>query len=157
MNREIFPSSKTIIPLTYGFLLENREFDAFLVSSVLPRLYQESSPILCIYALYPRLSRLTCYPISAFRICKLHLELTSSDRDLIGKMLQVLQNFEIIHTTGLSEQDLQYSVEYYISPKQKDETSDFSTQIKSIVDILNQHPHVALCVGEIITFQDHLL
>ncbi|MHA1519349.1 MAG: hypothetical protein ACTSRK_04120 [Promethearchaeota archaeon] len=155
MNREIYPSSKSIIPITYGFLLENKEFDAFLVSPELPRLYNEKSPILCIYALYPRLSRLTCYPVSTFRIFKLHLELTSSDLDLIGKITQVLQKFEIIHTTGLSEHALKYSVEYYISPRQKNETLESREHIKSIVIRLSQIANISLCVGEIITYQDH--
>ncbi len=156
MNREIYPSSKTITPLTYGFLLENREFDALLVSSELPRLYEESSPMLCIYALYPRLSRITCYPISTYRIYKLHLELKSPDLNLIGKISQVLQKFEIIHTTGLSEHNLQYSVEYYISTGHRNETIESREPIRQIVDNLSQLPNIALCVGEIITFQDHL-
>ena len=156
MNREIYPSSKTITPLTYGFLLENREFDTFLVSSELPRLYGDSSPMLSIYAIYPRLSRITCYPVSTFRIYKLHLVLTSPNLDLIGKISQVFHKFEIIHTTGLSEHNLQYSVEYYISPGQRNEGIESRDHIRILVDKLGQLPDIALCVGEIITFQDHI-
>ncbi|MHA1776835.1 MAG: hypothetical protein DRO88_06695 [Promethearchaeia archaeon] len=152
MNRDRYPFFQKRTPITEGFLISVEEYDNFLKSPQLPRLYSEYSSILCVYAIYPKLSRITCYPGNFFTVVKIYFKFTNEGMKEYKKHSQLLNSYSVIHTTGLSRSNSSYIVEYYIGVS--DEHSQW-IKFKELIDQFRSSSNIQRCEGELIHFQDH--
>lgn len=150
MDRERYPMEIPYTPITQGFLISSQEYQKFLLSSELTNHYSRDSYILSIYALYPRLSRITSYPIHFSVVYKLHLEIRQNSIDIHHSLSQMFQKYTIIHTTGISKHGDFFSVEYYLSSEESWDT------IKKLIDSFKVQDHIEFCEGEVIHYQDHI-
>lgn len=125
--------------ITRGLLCSMEDYKSLLLSNDLPELYPDSSTLLIVYAIYPTLTRITCYPITGKTIWKLSLTLTSSSPELLQKITKQLNPSKLIHTTGLSEKGGKFIVENYISPHQS------RLDPQAIIRSLKEIPSVEAC------------
>ena len=114
-----FPTDIEIKSITEGFIRDKGIYDTLLISPNLPRIYSPDTLFLIIYAIYPQLSRITCYPVKSSVVWKIKIELLSSNTKIVTEIASLLKPFEIIHTTGLSLKNEMYMVENYISGNNK--------------------------------------
>ncbi|MCF2138892.1 MAG: hypothetical protein K9W44_02395 [Candidatus Lokiarchaeota archaeon] len=152
MKRDRYPTNSPNTPITNGFLISISEYYSLLRSSELPRLYDEFSSILCVYAIYPRLSRITCYPGNFSAVYKIYLEFQEDGLLDYQVHSQQISSYNVIHTTGLSKHNSHYSVEYYVEGSEEQEKWD---KFKDIIDLINLSRTTLRCSGEFIRFQDH--
>lgn len=152
MERNRYPLDKKRNPITEGFLLSVEEYYDFLKHPSLSRLYDDCESVLCIYAIYPKLSRITCYPGNFTAVFKIHIEFPKEGLKSYQLKSQPLKSYTVVHTTGLSEKNDMYSVEYYF--KGSDEPFQWENFVK-LIDRINEGSNFIYCEGELIEFQDH--
>ncbi|XEO78008.1 hypothetical protein WKT22_03047 [Candidatus Lokiarchaeum ossiferum] len=131
-----YPVDVEITSITEGFIRSKSVYDSLLLSDKLPQLYSLETKFLIIYAIYPKLSRITCYPIKSTLIWKLKIVLTSSNAKIVSRIASFLKMYEIIHTTGISAQNEKYIVENYITGKNSwEQAIDLSLEINKIAEV----------------------
>lgn len=101
--------------ITEGFVTSVDRYNNILIGPMLPRIYDNSPKILLIYAIYPKLTRITAYPIENDYIWKISLFFTSDDPTIFSMGMEKFIRFHLIHTTGLSEKENGFAAEYYIN------------------------------------------
>ena len=131
--------------ITQGLLCSTEEYKSLLLSDDLPEKYPDSSTFLIVYAIYSRLTRITCYPVTMQSLWKLSLIMTSSDPDIMQKIITQLNPSEVIHTTGLKKKNDEFVVENYITPQQSWEKA------QTIIHSLKKISQVKACSIELVS------
>ena len=121
MENNKYPLNCNFENITTGFIYSSKEYKSLLLRDELREVllddHEKSSFFLVIYAIYPRLTRITCYPIKKARIWKLKLKLKNTNHEILTKITQKIGVGQTIHTTGLSEKNGEYVVENYLKTK----------------------------------------
>ncbi len=141
-----YPEHVNIENITYGYLTSYSQFGKLILSKDLPQIYSKDENFLIIYAIYPKLTRVTSYPIQSQEIWKLKIQLNLADHAIITKINTLIHPNKTVHTTGLSEKNGKYVVENYLFPMQS-----WAEGI-NIIDMLKNFETVDLCQMERIPF-----
>ena len=136
IKHEPFPPNFHLEDITKGYIISKETYDKFLINPNLPNIYDDDMQFLIIYAIYPKLTRITCYPITPIRIFKIKIQLLDANHLILSKITVLLANNQTIHTTGLSQKEEIYVVENYLVLSQK------WTEIQSLVEQINKIPEV---------------
>lgn len=139
MINKKYPSDKKFKDITKGYIISKEEYKKLLLKPDLDDIHDESPQFLVIYAVYPRLTRITCYPIHVNTLWKIKMTLTNSNHEVFTEISQFIKSGQTIHTTGLSEKNGVYVVENYITLE-----NDWDAA-KRLVDNLSQIKDIVNC------------
>jgi hypothetical protein len=148
MIRKKYPENVDICSITQGYLVSKNVYRKLLISPELPHIYSVDSKFLVIYAIYPKLSRITCYPLKYDHCFKISIVSNTSKSTILEDVSSILEGKVIIHSTGLKEKDQQFVVELYLcSRKNWEEACSLIDNFRNISEI--QHAMVELIEFEI--------
>ena len=136
MNYDIFPENVKIDEITKAFIVSKETYQILLVNPELPDIYERNELFLLIYAIYPKLTRITCYPLQNEPVFKIKLKLENTKHETLTIINNLFSRNPLIHTTGLSKKNNYYIVENYYKLCQ-----DWS-KIKSLIFQLNDIVHI---------------
>ncbi len=139
-----YPEELEIDSITEGFVREKAVYDQLLISESLPHIYSQDTFFLIVYAIYPKLSRITCYPVKSSSIWKIKIISLSSNVKVISSITSLLKPFEVIHTTGISVKNDTYIVENYIVGSNNWQSA------MDLVDRIGKIQNISLCSIEVI-------
>lgn len=131
-----YPEEVQISSITEGFIRSKAVYDALLLSDTLPQIYPLDTNFLIIYAIYPKLSRITCYPTKSTLIWKLKIVLNSSNAQIVSQIASFLKRIETIHTTGICVKNDKFIIENYLAGKNIwDEAIELAFKINKITEV----------------------
>jgi hypothetical protein len=104
--------------ITEAILTSKEKFKSMLMPKNFPFYYDNSKMILAVYAIYPKLTRITCYPVSTNEIWIIRLLFSKLDESQVQDYNKLIQNYQIYHTTGIQEKNSEYIIETYFSPEE---------------------------------------
>ncbi|MHA1584943.1 MAG: hypothetical protein ACTSVU_05330 [Promethearchaeota archaeon] len=131
-----YPDNIIIPTITYGLVITSSQYNSLLLSDILPQIYQNTSFFLTVYAIYPKLSRITCYPLDIDHVWKLKIVLNSSTPTILQKITGLFTPNQTIHTTGLSQKGKEYVVENYLIPlKSWEKAKQLTDKIKALSEV----------------------
>ena len=116
--------NKDLQKLTSGLLVDYHTYEKLLLSPELPRIYSRDQLCLLIYAISSRLSRITIYPTTSHIVWKITLNFSRVDPQIISQLTKLLQQCQIMHTTGICEEGDTICVEYYVIPFENDNQAE---------------------------------
>jgi len=132
------------VSITTGYVISFDLYRRLLVDPGIFSCIGEPSWVLVIYALYPKLTRITCYPIPDATIYKLILDIEGIAPSILQFIAQTLSKAQIVHTTGVLEKTQGNYVEYYLNLPQS------APSIHSIVNSLKNHESIHQCNVELL-------
>ena len=141
MENKKYPSNSHFANITTGFIYSYKEYKTLLLRDELRKElsdeHENSNFFLVIYAIYPRLTRITCYPIKEAKIWKLKLKLKDTNHEILTTITAIIGKGQTIHTTGLSEKNGEYVVENYLRVKDKwDYAKELVENLSRLKDIV---------------------
>ena len=139
MENKKYPSKSNFEDITTGFIYSSNEYKSLLLRDELLDGHENSAFFLVIYAIYPRLTRITCYPLRKAKIWKLKLKLKDANHEILTKITEKIGKEQTIHTTGLSKNNGEYVVENYLRIK---ENWDIA---KKLVEELSSLEYIVEC------------
>lgn len=151
MNHEPFPNHIKFDDITKGILVSHSMYQKLLVSAELPKIYPIHAKFLLVYAIYPKLTRITCYPVYDTQIFKLRIQLTNASHDVLANITNLFSKNELIHTTGLSKEKELCKVENYYKLNQNWDS------LQKLVELLNNENYIHQSQIELIPFQEDIL
>ncbi|MHA1474284.1 MAG: hypothetical protein ACTSQ5_03765 [Promethearchaeota archaeon] len=140
-----YPENHKIPPITIGFLKSYEKFKKLLISSELRVPYDKLLNMLLVYSISSDLTRITCYPVKTSEIWKIKIIYNTGSKDALKNTTKYLLDYELIHTTGISEKKGKFSVEYYILPHK-----DWKDGI-TLTDIISENYDVLQCGIELLS------
>lgn len=127
---------KTEIKLTTGRLVSVDFFRSNMWNEEIPFSYSNFESILIIYAITPKFTRITCYPVNYNEVWKFSIKLKTISPQLADKVANIFKTTNIIHTTGMCEEKALFQIENYIPPdKDSHKGEEIREQLSKIQEI----------------------
>lgn len=147
MNFVRYPSKVQIDDITYGFIISKLKFSQLLISDTLPDKYTPKQKFLIIYAIYPKIARITLYPVEKIDIFKIKIQCNTSNPNIVKEITSCFSKNTFIHTTGLMQKNEKYVIENYMEMNEAWDTlkenirkiAQFSTVMKSQIEEIPIH------------------